>query len=285
MSMAPTTEPESTTSDLGQRFFLLAVFAILLVETVTTVTNVGQWFEWSSCLLGIVSGVGILYLGNWLYTGDKTALTVTRIWAVLQLALVLAAIGIAVSGSPPDSPFPRQVGVNALWEGILKLIVYLGLAGLLFLPSPTLDFFSAQRGETPASAAASAKAETVAAGSPVELAPEHTKALEGLSGTMKAVSGLLLTVGVVDLLIGLLAVDNAPPVRVLGIVEGLALAALGAVLVAPTKALQSLLGATPRNMGFVMNFFTTLLGTFKAYVLIFLVLAVVAVCRLIFNAT
>ena len=55
-----------------------------------------------------------------------------------------------------------------------------------------------------------------------------------------------------------------------------AVAALGTVLCAPLKGIQSLLDASPRNMGWVMNFLMRLLAAFKAYVLILLVLALVA---------
>src|SRR5882724_5279647 len=72
MSMAPTTDQQSQRADLGQRVYLLGIFAILVVEAISTITNVGMWFEWTSLVLGAVSCVGILYLGNWLYTGDKT---------------------------------------------------------------------------------------------------------------------------------------------------------------------------------------------------------------------
>src|SRR5437016_1827695 len=73
MAMAPTTEQQPQRRDLGQRFFLLGIFAVMVAEVVCTLVNIGQWFHWSSLVLGVVASVGIIYLGNWLYTGDKTA--------------------------------------------------------------------------------------------------------------------------------------------------------------------------------------------------------------------
>jgi hypothetical protein len=70
----------------------------------------------------------------------------------------------------------------------------------------------------------------------------------------------------------------------LGILHGALLGALGAVLLAPAKALQTLIGASPRNTGFVVNFFSTLLGTFKAYLAILLILIVLVVVRIAINA-
>jgi hypothetical protein len=314
MAMAPTTESEAPTSDLGHRFFLLGIFAILVAEVVVTLVNVGQWFQWSSCLLGIVAGLGILYLGNWLYTGDKGALKVTQFWVLLQLALVLIAVIITVTGAPPDSTIPGHLGINAMWQAYLKLAVYLGFAYLLFVPGATLDFFASQRGETLTKAPLVATEQTAAAGAPVDLAPEHVKALDGLFGAMKMASGILVTVGVLQILTGLLAAREYLPgaqqqaadegqaplqlildsqasgpardlaVGLLGILNGALLAALGAVLLAPAKALQTLMGASPRNTGFVMNFLTTLLGTFKAYLAILLVLIILVVVRIAINA-
>jgi hypothetical protein len=301
MSMAPTTEPQSTPSELGQRLFLLGVFVILLVEVVCTVANVGQWFTWSSCLLGIIASIGILYLGNWLYTGNTTALLVTRIWVVVQLALIIVGLAILLFDSSGESTFPRHVGVNATWMGLLKLVVYLGFAFLLFVPGYTLDFFSAQRGETRAPAITTASTPAAPIGEPADLATEHTRALEGLVAAMKVVGGVLLAVGALDILTGLLMLGQRPATSVveveavgtasrtdlagiLSIVEGIALALWGAALSAPTKATQALLTASPRNMGFVINLFTSFLGTFKAYLLILVVLALVVICRVVFNA-
>jgi hypothetical protein len=148
----------------------------------------------------------------------------------------------------------------------------------------TLDFFSAKRGETPTPALAAAGDEAVPVGNPVDLAVEHTRALEGLGGGMKTVSGVLLAVGALDLLTGLLIVGETPTTGLLSVVEGIALAAWGAVLMAPTKAITALLGASPRNVGFVMKLCNSFLSTFKAYLLILVVLTVVVVCRLVFTA-
>jgi hypothetical protein len=283
MSMAPTTEPQSTPSDLGQRLFLLGVFTILLVEVVCTVANVGQCFEWTSCVLGIVASVGILYLGNWLYTGSTSALAVTRIWVVVQLMLVLVAMGILLSVSFADSTFPQHVGVNALWQGYLKLIVYLGFAGLLFIPGLTLDFLSAQRGQVRTPTALATNSELAAPGSPVELGAEQTKALDGLGAAMRTVSGVLLIVGALDLVVGMVTMAQNQAAGLLSIVEGIAVWLLGAELWAPGKALHALQGASPRTMPLMMNVFTTLLGTFKAYLLLLVILLAVLACRLMLN--
>jgi hypothetical protein len=283
--MAPTTEPHTSSTDLGQRFFLLGIFGVLVAEVLITLVNYGQWFEWTSCVLGIIACVGILYLGNWLYTGNTTALMVTRGWVVLRLMLVLVGVLAATSSTTSESPLARQLGINVMWEGYLLLAVYLGMAALLFLPGVTLDFFGAQRGEhattTPLTGAAMTNSEAATASAPVELTAEHTKALDGLGGALKLASGAFLTIGVFEVVTSLLSVSKTPAAAWLGVLEGAALAALGAALLTPTKAVQSLLSASPKSVGYVMNVFISLMATCKGYLLLFLVLAVIALLRLI----
>ncbi|HYV39226.1 MAG TPA: hypothetical protein VE988_26295 [Gemmataceae bacterium] len=294
MSMAPTTESPAPASDLGQRFFVFGVFAIMVAEVAVTVSNMGQRFLWTSCMLGVVSSVGILALGNWLYNGDKTALLITRAWVGLQILLIILGLCFKLSDAADEGGLHSHLGVNAMWQGYIKLFAYLLFAGMLFLPGLTLDFFATQRGETPTPKPAASMGVEAAAGSPVDLAVDQTAAIDGLSGAMKMVSGVLILVGVFELLTALQRlqeyfsaisqnIETSPAVAILGIVEALAVAALGAVLLCPAKAAVQLVDAKPRNMGLVMNFFTHLLASYKAYVLILLVLALVAVCRLIFT--
>src|SRR5262249_48985061 len=149
----------------------------------------------------------------------------------------------------PDSAVARHLGVNAMWQGWLKVAAYAGFATLLMVPGVTLDFLTAQRGETPAPAAAAtapppAAAPPADAGPPVELAAEPTTALGGLAGAMKTATALLALVGAFDLVVGFLAVNRAVGAEVpegaelilglsrplwagvLSMIEGAALAAL-----------------------------------------------------------
>jgi hypothetical protein len=277
MSMAPTTE-QTSRSDLGQRFFLLSVFAILAVEVVVTVFNVGMWFEWSSCLLGILAAVGILWLGNWLWSGDKTALTVTRVWVVVMFVLALVAQIWLLTLEPTLS---RYLGVNAAWQGWLKLAAYGGFACALFVPGVVLDFVSGQRGEAAPAESAAATAAAPPTGEPVELTAEATKALTGLSGAMKVAAGLLPVLGILEMFIASLKYGKAPLGSALAdTLEGFALVFLGALLALPSKSLQNLLDTTPRNTGHVMGFLLQLLGAFKGYALILPALAIAALARL-----
>src|SRR5438105_4249284 len=120
MSMAATTEPKASSGDLGQRFFVFGIFAIMVAEVAVTMSNMGHTFLWTSCLLGAVSSVGILALGNWLYSGNKTALMVTRVWVAIQLLLTLIGLGMLLTDSNTDG-VPSHLGINALWQGYIKL--------------------------------------------------------------------------------------------------------------------------------------------------------------------
>ncbi len=269
MSMAETTEHSSAPSDLGQRFFLLGVFVVMVVDAVTTVVNIGHWFAWTSCLLGIVSCLVTLFLANRLYVGDKVALSLTRLWVVLQLAVIVCAVAISLSPGAEDSSFGRHVGVNALWEGYLKLAAYLLLAGLLFVPGITLDYLSIKRGETPAAPAVRAVA-PLAAPTPIELAADQIKALEGLGAAMSMASSALLAAGVFLLLTGILTVAKTPAAGCWSILGGGNLAILGGTLRGTSAALRKLLGANPRDLGLALKFF----GVCKDYVVAFVELVI-----------
>jgi hypothetical protein len=283
MSMAPTTDQPSQRIDLGQRFLLLAIFATLAVEVVVTVVNAGQWFSWVSLALGIVAGVGILYLGNWLYTGNKTALAVTRLWVMVMLILAVFAVTMKLTDAPGEAAITRHLGVNILWEGWLKLAVYAGFAAGLFVPGYVLDFLGHQRGEAPAAPATAVAA--APAGEPAELTAEHTTALSGLGSAMNSASLALLLVGVLDVIAAVVLLGRGDSTGgLLSLFEGIALVGLGGALVAPTKAVQALAETTPRNMGLVTRMLTQLLATGKAYLILFTVLAFVVVLRIALHA-
>jgi hypothetical protein len=278
MAMAPTTEQQSQRIDLGQRFFLLGVFGILVSEALATIVNVGLAFTWTGALLGIVSAVVILYLGNRLYVGDKVALTATRVWLAVELAVVITALAILLGNTPAESTIPVHLNISAAWQGCLKLAAYVGFAAAVFLPGFVLDFFAAQRGESVVNGAAPAAETSAATGEPVTLANDQLQALDGLSGAMKMACGLLIVVGGFELVAGLLSGGSLNTKLSVG--EGFAFMSLGLVLLAPLKLLQFVLAATPRTMGIVMAFLQALTTIFLVYLVLFVALIVVGVWRL-----
>jgi hypothetical protein len=268
--------------DLGQRLFLLGVFGSLIVELVGIFVNIGLSFEWTAFLLNAFAGGFIIYLGNCLYHGDKTALAVTRGWVTLMACV--AGLGLACIWAGLTQPdIARHLGITAAWLGLLKLAAYATFACWLFVPGSVLDYFAARRGEM---AAPVAPAEHLATtGTPVELTAEHTTALGGLAGAMKNASGVLLAVGFLDVAAGLLAFGTPEKLpAILNVIEGLAVMTLGCLLLAPTKAVQALVGAAQRHMGYVMKLLDGLQTLYVGYIVSFAVLAAVAVCRVVFKA-
>jgi hypothetical protein len=284
MAMAETTEHPSSSGSLGQRLFLLGVFVVFVVEAATTVINIGQWFTWTSCLLGIASCLIILYLANRLYGGDQAALVLTRLWLVLQVVVLGMAVVMAQQSPTEETSFGRHIGVNALWEGYLKLAAYVLLAGLMMFSGVTLAFLAGQRGESSPALAPVATADTMPAGEQVELAADQTQALEGLAGAMTVASGTLSVVAIIMALMCLFVKDRASGTGLLNVLEMLAIVRLATVLTKPGAALQALVDAKPRNTGLVGNVLHRLLATCKTYIWVFLVLAVIVVVRLILIA-
>jgi hypothetical protein len=280
MAMAPTSEQQSQRIDLGQRLFLVSVFGVLVTEALATIVNIGHAFTWTGTLLGIVSAVVILYLGNRLFVGDRPALTASRVWVALELVLVLIALGILLGDTPAESSIPVHLNISAAWQGWLKLAAYAGFAAALFLPGFVLDFFAAQRGDAAAGAAVAAVETAPISAEPVTLANDQTQALEALNGTLKGVSALVLAVGGFDLLVGLFNIKKSTDVGLLSIVEGLAVVGLGAAVILPCQPLQALLTATPRTMQQAMAFLTALATSLAAYVVPLVALAAVVILRL-----
>jgi hypothetical protein len=270
MSSVSMADP-SNRIDLGQRLFLLGVFGIVVAEAVTTVVNVGQWFDWTSCLLGIVATLAILYLGNWLYTGDKTAYLATTAWVILFAGLSLAALlfrfQFESSGAAMGDAVSRHLGVNVAWQGILKLATYVLFAVVLF-SGPTREWLATRRGEPVLSAT---NAATPLTGEPVELAAEHTTALTACASAMNTASAVLIGVGLIEILAALLSEG----VAVIGFWEGFVLVGLGGGLSVPAKAINDLLAATPKNMGYVANVLQKLQSTFALYLIVALATLVV----------
>lgn len=287
MASVPTMQQQPT--DLGQRLFLTGVFAVMVVELVDIFVNIGSTFEWTAFVLNLFSALFILYLGNWMYSGNKNALAVARGWVGLMAAV--AAVGLAfrwLGLMHPD--VSGHLGITAIWLGILKLAVYGTFAGWLFSGS-VLDFLASQRGETTATAAATTE-HPPATGAPVELAADHVTALDGLAGTMKMASVILVAVGLLDMACGLSVVargglENFDFTKIgplLNLVEGLAVVLLGVLLLPPLQNLQGLIGAAQRHMGIVMHLLHQLHTLYLGYIGVFLVLAAVAICRIVFNA-
>jgi hypothetical protein len=283
MASVQHTEQQQQRIDLGGRLFLLGVFAILVVELAGTWVNIGSSFEWTSLLLNVFSAVFILYLGNWLYNGDKTALSVARYWVAFMVVVV--GIGLVCSWLELTHPdVGRYLGITAVWLGLLKFFPYLLFAAALWCPGYVLDFLTAKRGETLEASTTVTAEQPATSGTPAELTAEHATGLDGLAGAMQNASYVLLAVGLIEIVcnLGRVGSDNALP-AILNIVEGLALATLGCLLVAPAKAVQAVVAAAQRHMGLVMQILERFHALYLAYLATFGVLAVVWLCRVLFG--
>jgi hypothetical protein len=279
MSTVSSAEP-SYRIDLGQRLFLFGVFSIVVAETMTTVVNIGEWFEWTSCLLGVVATLVILYLGNWLYSGDKTAHLATTIWVIFFVGLTLLAIFFRLefesTGAAAGERWSRHLGVNVLWEGFLKLAAYCLFAVILFA-GPTRDWLAIRRGEP---APTLADAVPALSGEPVELAAEHTNALAACAAAMTTASITLIGIGLVECVVAFSFPAFFGGYWPVSIVEGFALLGLGLGLTEPAKKINDLLAAAPKTTGYVATFLQTLESNYaRGLILTVLSLGSIAILR------
>jgi hypothetical protein len=278
MSTASPMEQSSSRIDLGQRLFVMSIFMVAVAEALITIMNIGGAFDWLGCLFGIVAGAGILYLGNWLYTGSKTALNATAGWAAvffLLAALGLMAKEFGIAGDAGWDAQAHHLGIAMVWQAWIKLAVYALLLSLLVFPTATRDWLAHRRGESIQAIAAAVPA-APGADVPVVLAAEHTNALEAWSSALGIAIGAMFVVGLVLIVIGgstfsagetLLisdpANDGSKAFRngLLGfnrIAEGVFLMALAGSLSALGKAINRVTDGSPRTMGPVMQLFAQL---------------------------
>ena len=270
MSMAPTTEHQSSKTDLGHRLYVLGVFAVFFAEVALIVVNLGEGFGWLVALPGIVSSVLLLWLGNWLYTGNRQALSLMRFFVFVELCLCLAAL-ISLGGS---AVVAKYLGMTAMWQVDLKLFVYIVFSVLLML-SATLGFLSARRGESAATVATVTPEEMAAAGSPVDLGTEQTKTLENLEQAMTLFACVAWTLAIVLLVIEVVnRGDGQSNILLYAAVVGTII-----LLLQPVRPLHILLRASPCNMGHVMNVLSAFATTWKGYVIVLLVLVLALLVR------
>jgi hypothetical protein len=290
MSTASTMEQSSTRLDLGQRLFVFGVFAVVVAEALITIMNIGDAFDWLGCLFGIVATVGMLYLGNWLYTGSKTAWNATITWA--GIFIVLAAVGMVAkelgNNDPAWDAQARHLGIVMTWQAWVKAFVYVLLLVVLLFSGATGDWLAHRRGETIQAAASPAPA----AGSdvPVTLAAEHTNALEAWASALGNGQAVLLIVGAAVMIGGIQAYadpDHKADQKLsalFSICEGACLALIGTSACVPAKAIRKVIDASPRTMGPVMELFNGTSVYLFSLLMLGLALAAIELCRVLLSA-
>jgi hypothetical protein len=253
--------------DIGEKMFVGAFVTSVVIETLVTLfalTLIAKHHMSSplvtTTLLGIVFVGCLLFLANWLYSGDLTAWKAAVGWGAFQLVLSVAVIIVFVVATARSGPgdtgssgptFPDYLGLPNLWLAVIKAVVYAAFVGALAWAPPVRDFLGLRRGEQIAEETAAV--EVPMSGVAVPLTDEQAGAFASLSNWVAAAGWVLLVAGVLRLIAGF---QEMGPKSVMpgipGVLEGAVAVILGLLFFAPASALKLF---QSRDMNHLLNVF------------------------------
>jgi hypothetical protein len=264
--------------DVGEKIFVGAFVGSIVTEVLLTLFALSLLVGHSSSsavlttvLLGVVFVGFMLFLANWLYSGDLTAWKTAVGWGGFQIVLSVAVI-VAFLAASSHPGFADYLGIPNIYLAIIKAVTYALFVASLALAPPVRDFLGLRRGEhVPEDTAA---VEVPASGVTVPLTDAQAAAFASLSNWITTAGGVLIVAGIVRLGAGIYATDarNIWP-GVPSVIEGVVAAVLGALLIFPAQALKLF---QSRDMNHLMNALKSL-QSFYFKQLILLAVAAVAV--------
>ena len=254
---------------MGERLFLLSLFAVIGVETVTTIITATNWFEWTSLALGVGAFLAILHFAARIYDGDGKSLGLLRLLVCIILALSGLGLVLLLAG---NQTMARMLGVNLVWLTCLKMTLYGLFAAVLFSPGNFVDFLAARRGESLERAPATGPA--------LDLPADQSQTFGGMVNVMRGGAVILLLAGAVEVLLALQNTYTAPGKSLLDLIGGFAAMCLGAMLYTTANRFRAFLDMADRNGGHLAQTIAAL-GTFlKAQIVLGLITGLVLALRL-----
>src|SRR5262245_14557705 len=127
--------------EIGEKCLVSGVIAVLATEAALTVITNGIHFSWPGLLLGVFGFCFMLYLGNRLYAGDRTAYKIALAWVGFQVLYAIFALYLLMSSTQGER-IAAQVGAAVPWAVLLKMLVYLSLGWVLVRMPTVRDFFA-----------------------------------------------------------------------------------------------------------------------------------------------
>jgi hypothetical protein len=265
--------------DVGEKIFVGAFVGSIVIEVLLTLFALSLIVGHSSSsavlttvLLGAVFVGFMLFLANWLYSGDLTAWKTAVGWGGFQIVLAVAVI-IAFLAASNHPAFVAYLGLPELSLAVIKAVTYAVFVAALALAPPVRDFLGLRRGEhVPEETAA---VEVPASGVTVPLTDAQSAAFASLANWITAAGGVLIVAGVLRL--GAAVYDTNPKNIWPGVpsaLEGVVAAALGALLIFPAQALKLF---QSRDMNHLMNALKSLRSLYFKQLILLAVAAVAVV--------
>jgi hypothetical protein len=269
--------------DVGEKLFVGAFVGSIVIEVLLTlfalsliVGHGSSSAVLTTVLLGVVFVGFMLFLANWLYSGDLTAWKTAVGWGGFQIVLAVAVI-VAFLAASNHPGFADYLGIPNIWLAVIKAVTYALFVASLALAPPVRDFLGLRRGEhVPEEAAA---AGVPPSGVTVPLTDAQAAAFASLANWITAAGGVLIVAGLVRL--GAAVADTNPKNIWPGVpsaLEGVVAAALGALLMFPAQALKLF---QSRDMNHLMNALKSLHALYFKQLILLAVAAVAVVIGIV----
>jgi hypothetical protein len=270
--------------DIGEKIFVGVFVGSVVIEVLLTllaITLNPAWntlLPWTIVVLGAVFVAFLLYLANWLYSGNRTAWTAALGFAGFQIALAAGVIVAMLT----SHRFAAYLGESLIWLAVAKAVAYAAFAGFLSLPKAIHDFLGLRRGETiPDETPAVVEAppvEVPAGPMPLPLVDDQVARFGSLSTWMQLAGGLLIAAGLLRFYVGLASIEPALAFRkwlpgLPAVLEGIAATLFGIYLFLPAAVVKRVQN---RDMSDLLKAFKNLQQLYSIQ-LIVLAVAVVAV--------
>lgn len=261
--------------DLGGRLLVLGLMLMLVVESLLATAALIQ-LSFIHLVVGIVSLCVALYLGNWVYTGDRSARKVLLGWTGLQILLAGGAV-LAYFASRGEHESMRIFGISAPTNGtaislaVLKLASYLCLGYVLSQSASVKNFLRVKAGREPRALDVAAIAPS---GVVVPIGDKEKRAVVEVGTWMQATGAILIVAGLLSIIAGARNTDR------IYLIEGALILVLGAVMLGPVGVLRRL-SPDQLDRAFLLNALGQLKALYRKQVAILGGLAVVAVVMLI----
>ena len=262
--------------EIGKKLYVTAFMVVAWAELVLTIVRNGLHFSWANLgwanlALGIIAVPVLLFLANWLYTGNRTARLATLVFIAIQL--LLATLGFKLL--PALTELNNQVGPTCASIATSKLLLYGGWGALLLFSPRVQDFFNHQRGEHPEE---KEEIQITPTGTAVALSGEQLGSV-GALGSLVQIAAFVTIVG------GLLQLVSATKGGASGLfqaIEGAVLLALGVFLLSPAKGLRKL-GVAGADMAYLTYALGALATFFKRQLVLVLIVALVLIAGILIS--
>jgi hypothetical protein len=258
--------------EIGKKLYVTAFMVVLWADMVLTIVRNGLHFAVGSVVIGILAIPVLLYLANWLHSGNRTARTATLGFIAVQL--LLAILGLKLL--PALNTLNEQVGPYCATIAVIRLLLYGGWGAMLLYSPRVQEFLAHQRGEAQEPEKTKEDLTITPTGTAVPLSAEQ---LEGIG----ALGSLIQIAAFVAIVAGLLQLVSASKGGMTGLfqaIEGAVMLVLGVFLLSPATGLRKL-GMPGADMAYLTNALGALAMFFKRQLVLALIVALILIAGIV----